>query len=380
MAVLNVHDDAHTPAISPPHERPRLPQFLKSFIYWKRLTFKAANPGLIFFPHIGLLSCQCANSLLNTSIPGGEMSIHFETPLLESRALSRHWRKTIRLKMEAWQPTGSFKARGMGYACSVYRDRGAQRFISSSGGNAGLAVAYAGRKLGIPVTVVVPLTTSEHAKRLIALEDAEIIVHGSSWNEADTLARNLVREHDAFIHPFDDELLWVGHASMIDEIARAIPRPDAIVLSVGGGGLLCGVVEGLRRNAWGSVPVIAAETIGADSYAQALHANRLVELPAISSIATSLGARAVSRDALALAAQHPIESVVVSDAEALAGCLELLEAHRVVVEPACGASIAALGADIPTLRNAKNIVVIVCGGVGTSIDQLQAWGRALGAA
>jgi L-serine/L-threonine ammonia-lyase len=264
----------------------------------------------------------------------------------------------------------------MGHACAIYRERGAQRFISSSGGNAGLAVAYAGRKLGIPVTVVVPLTTSERAKKLIALEDADIIVHGNSWNEADAFARGLVREHDAFIHPFDDELLWVGHASMIDEIARVIPRPDAIVLSVGGGGLLCGVAEGLRRTGWASVPVVAAETIGADSYAQALRAQRLVELPAISSIATSLGARAVSREALALAAHRPIESVVVSDAHAVASCLELLDEHRVVVEPACGASIAALDADIPTIRNAKRIVVIVCGGVGASADQLRNWDRA----
>jgi L-serine/L-threonine ammonia-lyase len=304
------------------------------------------------------------------------MNIHFETPLLESRALSQRKLKTVWLKMETWQPTGSFKARGMGHACSIYRERGAQRFISSSGGNAGLAVAYAGRKLGVPVTVVVPLTTSERAKRLIALEGAEIIVHGNSWNEADSFARSLVQARDAFVHPFDDALLWVGHASMIDEIARTIPQPDAIVLSVGGGGLLCGVVAGLRRNAWHNVPVVAVETSGADSYAQALHAKQLVELPAITSIATSLGARAVSREALALAAQHPIENVVVSDADAIAGCLELLEDHRVVVEPACGASIAALDADIPALRNATNIVVIVCGGVGASVDQLKAWSHA----
>jgi L-serine/L-threonine ammonia-lyase len=308
------------------------------------------------------------------------MSIHIETPLLESRALSQRLQKNIWLKMEAWQPTGSFKARGMGHACAIYRERGAQRFISSSGGNAGLAVAYAGRKLGVPVTVVVPVTTSDRAKRLIALEDADIIVHGQSWNEADAFARSLVTERDAFVHPFDDELLWAGHASMIDEVAQALARPDAVVLSVGGGGLLCGVVEGMRRNGWDNVPVIAVETAGADSYAQALKAGGVVELPAISSIATSLGARAVSRKALALAARRPIESVVVSDAQAVAGCLSLLEEHRVVVEPACGASIAALDADSEALRDAKHVVVVVCGGVGASADQLQAWSRAFAAA
>ncbi|RUL77533.1 pyridoxal-phosphate dependent enzyme [Dyella choica] len=308
------------------------------------------------------------------------MITHFETPLLESRALSRRCMKTISLKMEAWQPTGSFKNRGMGYACSIYRERGAERFISSSGGNAGLAVAYAGRKLGVPVVVVVPKTTPERARRLIAREDAEVIVHGDSWNEADAFARSLVHENDAFIHPFDDELLWMGHASMIDEIARSASQPDAIILSVGGGGLLCGVIEGLRRNDWHNVPVIAAETVGADSYAQALKANRVVNLPAISSIATSLGARAVSSAALRAATQHPVESAVVSDAAAVAGCLELLEEHRVVVEPACGASVAALDADLPALQRARNVIVIVCGGVNASVEQLHAWSRTLAVA
>ena len=88
-----------------------------------------------------------------------------ETPLLESRALSERLGKSIWLKMEAMQPTGSFKARGISHACAVYKERGAERFVSSSGGNAGLAVAYAGRKLGVPVLVVVPETTSERAKR-----------------------------------------------------------------------------------------------------------------------------------------------------------------------------------------------------------------------
>jgi L-serine/L-threonine ammonia-lyase len=308
------------------------------------------------------------------------MNIHIETPLLESRALSRRSQKSVWLKMEALQPTGSFKARGMGYACSVYRERGARRFVCSSGGNAGLAVAYAGRKLGVPVVVVVPGSTSERAKNLIAMEGAEIIVQGESWNDANDFAHDLVCEHDAFIHPFDDELLWIGHATMIDEIARAMPQPDAIVLSIGGGGLLCGVVEGLRRNGWDNVPVVAAETRGADSYAQALGAKRLVELPSITSIATSLGARVVSAKALELASNHCIESVVVSDAHAVEACIEFLEEHRVVVEPACGASIAALSATSPILQSADTIVVIVCGGVGVSVDQLKQWSSTLAVA
>jgi L-serine/L-threonine ammonia-lyase len=312
--------------------------------------------------------------------------MYIETPLLESRALSQRLGKSVWLKMEALQPTGSFKTRGIGHACAVYKERGARRFVSSSGGNAGLAVAYAGRKLGVPVRVVVPETTSERAKHLIGMEDAEVVVHGKSWDEANRFALASCTSADAFLHPFDDPLLWEGHASMIDEVARAGLTPDAVVLSVGGGGLLCGVAQGLHRNGWDDVPLVAAETQGAASYARSLEAGERIELPAITSIATSLGARSVCTEALAVAKRRPVTSVVVSDRQAVGGCLEMLDEHRIVVEPACGASVAALDAfgslgslgslgseTPPPLRDARNILLIVCGGVGTNVDQLRRW-------
>ena len=171
--------------------------------------------------------------------------LHIETPLFESQAISIQVGRSVWLKLEALQPPGSFKIRGIGFACQEYARRGAARFISSSGGNAGIAVAYAGRSLAVPVIVVVPETTTERAKKLIRQEGAEIIVHGASWQEANAFALSLVQETDAFLHPFDDPLLWQGHATMIDEVARSGLKPDAVVLSVGGGGLLCGVMEGL---------------------------------------------------------------------------------------------------------------------------------------
>lgn len=301
--------------------------------------------------------------------------MYIETPLVESRALSERVGKSVWMKIEAMQPTGSFKARGIGHACAVYKERGARRFVSSSGGNAGLAVAYAGRKLGVPVLVIVPETTSERAKHLIGMENAEVVVHGKSWDEANHFALASCTSADAFLHPFDDPLLWEGHATMIDEVARAGLEPDAVVLSVGGGGLLCGVAEGLRRNGWERVPIVAVETEGADSYARSLAAGERIELPAITSIATSLGARSVCAEALALAKRRPVASIVVSDRQAVAGCFELLTEHRIVVEPACGASVAALEALAPEakLRGARNILLIVCGGVGTSVDQLNRW-------
>ena len=231
--------------------------------------------------------------------------LHLETPLIESPALSASAGRSVWLKMEALQPTGSFKIRGVGAACQEYARRGATRFLSSSGGNAGIAVAHAGRHLGLPVVVVVPETTTERAIALIEREGAKIVVHGASWQEANAHALSRVEESDAFLHPFDDPLLWQGHASLIDEVVRSDVRPDVVVLSVGGGGLLCGVVEGLQRHGWNDVPVVAVETEGADSLAQSLRAGRRVELAAITSLATSLGARQVGEQAFRHAQSTP---------------------------------------------------------------------------
>ena len=299
--------------------------------------------------------------------------LHIETPLFESRALSVHAGRSIWLKMDALQPPGSFKLRGIGFACQEYARRGAARFISSSGGNAGIAVAYAGRHLKIPVVVVVPETTTERAKKLIQQEGAQVIVHGASWHEANALAISMVNDTDAFLHPFDDPLVWHGHATMIDEIARAGYKPDAVVLSVGGGGLLCGIAEGLHRNNWQDVPIITVETQGADSFAQSVAAGQRVELPAITSIATSLGARQVCARAFDWTKQHHISSVVVSDKAAVSACEKFIADQRIVVEPACGASLAVVYERMPSIEAFQSVLVIVCGGVTTTIEQLRQW-------
>ena len=266
--------------------------------------------------------------------------LHLQTPLLESRPLSLAAQRTVWLKMEALQPPGSFKIRGIGHACQIHAQRGAKRFVSSSGGNAGMAVAYAGRVLSIPVTVVVPQTTTARAQELLRLENAEVIVHGASWQEANELALSMVGPDDAFLHPFDDPLLWTGHASLIDEVAASGQKPDAVVLAVGGGGLLCGVIEGLQRNGWHDVPVIAVETEGAASFHAATLAGKPVQLEQITSIATSLGAKRVCDQAVNDFASHSIHSVLVSDQQALDACERFLFDHRVLVEPACGAALA----------------------------------------
>lgn len=303
------------------------------------------------------------------------MSLHLNTPLLRSRKLSHLASREIWLKLDALQPSGSFKLRGIGAACEEYQREGKTRFVSSSGGNAGLAVAYAGRMLGVPVTVVVPNSTSQHARDLLVEEGAELIVHGNAWAEANELAQSLLNNATAFLHPFDNPLMWAGHATMIDEVVQAGADFDGVILSVGGGGLLCGVAEGLERNGLSHLPILAVETQGADCLSQALAAGSNIGIPAITSVATSLGANKVAEHAFSLAQSRDVRSVTVSDAEALDACERFLRDHRVLVEPACGASLAVAYSEDrrSALQGLNAPLVIVCGGATATLEKIREW-------
>jgi L-serine/L-threonine ammonia-lyase len=305
-------------------------------------------------------------------------STHVVTPLWDSRPLSAAIGAPVLLKMEAFQPAGSFKSRGMGAACRAAKQAGATHVVCSSGGNAGYAVAYAGRQLGLNVTIVVPQTTSTWAKDLIRREGAEVLVHGAAWDEAHAYALELLQPgKSVYIHPFDDPIVWHGHASLIHEIAEAGVKPGAIVVSVGGGGLLCGVAEGMHQVGWTDVPILAVETQGAASFAAAARAGHPVTLDKITSVAVTLGARTVTPQALEWARRHPIISWEVSDRAAIDACLRFADDHRVVVEPACGAALAAVYGQATPLEGREPIVVIVCGGAGVNRELLQKWDEQL---
>ncbi len=300
------------------------------------------------------------------------MALHIQTPTISTQLAQREGRQVL-LKLDLLQPSGSFKLRGISRFCETKLTEGAKRFVCSSGGNAGLAVAYAGAALGVPVSVFVPETTTARAIGLIRDTGATVTVVGANWAQANQVALNSVAAGDAFAHPFDHPLLWDGHASMIDELVQQTSKPDAIICSVGGGGLLCGVVKGLRRNDWDDVPVVAVETKGAACYAAALQHGHPVDVSPISTVASSLAAPTVCEQAFAYSKVHNIVSLVIDDNEAIKGSLALLTQHRMVTEPACGASIAALWSGLDLLDNAKTVVVIVCGGVGTTAQQLLDW-------
>jgi L-serine/L-threonine ammonia-lyase len=306
-----------------------------------------------------------------------------QTPLIRSDPLSRLAGTPVYLKLDVLQNSGSFKDRGMAHLCLELSKKGVTNIISSSGGNAGLAAATVAQQLGLHCTVVVPVTTKQLVVEKLESLGATVQVTGENWNAADAVVKKMVAEDTstAYIPPYENPLLWTGHSTVIDEIYQELDdAPSTIIVSVGGGGLLCGVLEGLDRlNA--KCNVIAAETDGASSFAQAWNSGELVTLAGIDSVATSLGALQVSESAIERSKSHESKSLgtvttaICSDAEAVDACLQFARDHRLLVEPACGAALAVLYSD----RLRKNvgeqgpIVVEVCGGSGVNLDLLQQW-------
>ncbi|XP_028396401.1 serine dehydratase-like [Dendronephthya gigantea] len=314
-------------------------------------------------------------------------NLYFQTPLLQSTCLSNRFGYDVHLKLENVQPAGSFKIRGISNRCKKAAEEGYTHIVSSSGGNAGLAAAYSGRMLKMPVTVVVPETTPEVMRNRIKEEGASVIVKGKVWDEANSYAMSLTEKPGHFlVHPFDHEDLWEGHATMVHEIAASLPRkPSVVVAAVGGGGLLCGVLKGLHDVGWSDVPVVAMETEGANCLAASIQAGRVVTIPEITSLAKCLGAQTPCEEAYNWTSRHNLISHVVQDKDALNACLNFADDHQMLVSLACGAALSAVYSGIlPSLKNQGKLqaltdaVVIVCGGNGVTLKRLQEWRDSVG--
>mmetsp|Transcript_44881 Transcript_44881/g.116219 ORF Transcript_44881/g.116219 Transcript_44881/m.116219 type:complete len:315 (-) Transcript_44881:110-1054(-) len=291
--------------------------------------------------------------------PRSPKQLHQNTPFFKSVPLSDALGRPVWVKMDALQPSGSFKLRGVGYACQRALEGGASQLVSSSGGNAGLAAAYAGEQVGLPVTVVLPESTPAFIHARLRGYGADVKVAGSQWSEANVEAERIAASSGGMlIHPFDQPDLWAGHASVVHEIHEALGgrAPGAVVASVGGGGLLLGILQGLAEVGWAEeVLSVACETEGANALALSIAAGKQVHLESITSLAKSLGSPYPIQQLLDHCLEHPsrVAPWVCSDAQAVAACLAFAEHHRVLVEPACGAALAAVynrHAQAPPLR------------------------------
>jgi threonine dehydratase len=280
------------------------------------------------------------------------------TPLLRAgTAAAPLW-----LKCEFMQHTGVFKARGAFNRLLAARERGelnpAIGVVAASGGNAGLANAYAAAALGVPATVFVPETAPRVKVERLLGYGATVRQVGAEYAEAYAAATHYVAESGAlFCHAYDQLEIAAGAGTVAEEILEDEPGVDTIIVAVGGGGLYAGVAAAAE----GRARVVAVEPFNIPTLNAALAAGHPVDVPVSGIAVDSLGARRVGEIAFSMASRVPPTSVLVDDSAIASARSQLWSEYRIPAEYGAAAALSALtsGAYVP--REGERIAVIVCG-------------------
>jgi threonine dehydratase len=295
------------------------------------------------------------------------------TPLVPNTTLGQALGTRVSLKLECLQKTGSFKPRGaFNKLLSLSDEERGRGVVTVSGGNHAQGVAYAAGQLGVRAVVCMPRSTPANYLDATRGYGAEIILT-DNIHAAFARAEELKASGLTMVHPFDDPLVAAGQGTIGLEILDDAPDATHVFVSIGGGGLLAGVATALR-SLRPDIQVIGVETEGADAMAKALAAGQPVELPAITSIARTLGAPRVSAFTLEHAQRLAREVVVVPDREAVEALIFLAERAKIVTEPAAACCLAAARRLHTEFRPADHIVLLLCGG-NVAIPDICGWLR-----
>jgi threonine dehydratase len=286
-----------------------------------------------------------------------------ESPCPRSIPLSDLTGMQIYCKLDHLQRTGSFKERGARNALLLLTAEQKQRgVIAASAGNHALGLAYHAQLLGIPATVVMPrfapLTKVVNCRRL----GAEVILHGSNIGEARQRADEVARSGgQTYINGFDDPAIIAGQGTMGLEIMAQVPDLDAIIVPIGGGGLVAGLVLALKKLKPG-VEIFGVEPERAASFSSALAAGHPVQTDIKPTLADGLSVPKVGANAFEIARREIERVVLVNEHEIALAILRLMELEKSVVEGAGAAALAAcLAGKVPELKGAK-VVLPLCGG------------------
>jgi len=270
---------------------------------------------------------------------------------------------SITLKLELFQHSGSFKARGA-FTNLLTRSIPVAGVVAASGGNHGAAVAYAAMRLRVPAKIFVPTVSSPAKIDRIRAYGAELAIVGDRYADALAASEAWVERTNALpVHAYDQLETLLGQGTLGMELAEQVPL-DTVLVSVGGGGLLGGVA------AWyaGKVKVIGVEPESAPTLTEALKAGRPVDAPAGGIAADSLAPRRVGELMFPIARAHVATVLLVSDAAIRRAQEALWSAVRIVAEPGGAAAFAALLSGVYTPAAGERVGVVVSGGNSTAVD------------
>ncbi|TCO28536.1 threonine dehydratase [Kribbella steppae] len=267
----------------------------------------------------------------------------------------------LTLKLELLQHTGSFKPRGAFNRLLSAKEKGeltGQGIVAASGGNAGLAAAYAARELGVPARIFVPVTTPAPKVAKLHLLDAEVIQVGNEYAEAYQVALEARDASGALLlHAYDQPEVVAGQGTLGLELLEQAGMFDTVLVAVGGGGLIAGIATALGDNA----QVVGVEPELAPTLHRALAAGQPIDGPVGGIAADSLGARRLGDLAFAAAREYAVPSLLVDEDAIVAARNELWHQYHLAVEHGAAVAYAALASGVYQPAGGERVVVVVCG-------------------
>lgn len=293
------------------------------------------------------------------------------TPLLSSRTLSEKTGFDVRLKAELFQRTGSYKIRGplnkFSFLSAEEKGRGV---ICSSAGNHAQGVALAARIHGIKAVVCMAENATPSKIEATRGYGAEVVLHGHIWDEANEKAKELVVERGyTYIHPFDDLQLITGQGTVGLEIVQDWPEVDAVIVPIGGGGLISGISMAVKA-ANPKARVIGVESSGGPAMKRSVEAGRLVTLDRVDTIIDGLRVKRVGEKTFEVVRRFVDEIVTLPDRDIFDAVVWTMQYAKLVPEGAAASTVGALLHGLVRLPARSRVVCVLSGG-NLNLDQLR---------
>jgi len=290
------------------------------------------------------------------------------TPCRYSEVLSAQTGSRVFVKLENLQMTGSFKERGAAHVLmQLGADERRRGVVAASAGNHGLAVAFHAARLGIRALIVMPTWAPLRKVMSARRHGAEVVLFGENYDEAYAHAKEIEAEHEAvFVHPFDDPRVIAGQGTIGLELLDQLPELDAVLVPVGGGGLVAGVALAIKSRRPG-VRVVGVQAAATPAMRAALHTGQRVVVPAATTIADGIAVRRVGEHTFDLARRYVDDVVTVGEEEIANAILLLLEIEKTVVEGAGAVPLAALVNGRVTLPGQSVALVLTGGNIDVNV-------------
>ncbi len=290
------------------------------------------------------------------------------SPYAYARELSPLAKSDVYIKKENLQITGSFKLRGAFNKVAALHEKGVKGVIAASAGNHAQGVAYSAKYFGMNATIVMPEATPLTKINGVEAHGANVVLYGKNFDEAYAKSQELAHAKGyAFVHPFADDLVIAGQGTIALEMLEVTPDLDAIIVPVGGGGLISGVAAAAKAIK-PDIKVYGIAASGAPAMKQSFEAKQPIDSVSVKTIADGIAVRDTSEKTLGYIIEYVDDMVLVDDEEIANAILFLLEKQKLVVEGAGATGVAALLHEkLPRLQNQKVGVVLSGGNIDVTM-------------